>query len=292
MGKKSIYKITNNINGKIYIGQSNNPERRFKEHIRDECTSLIHNAIKLYGVENFTLNIIEKDIENYNEREKYWILFYKSNKRGFGYNITDGGEEPPILKGENSLLCKYSDKVIKNIQKDLYEGIKTYEEISKEYLIPVEYLSFINRGITRVNEDYSYPIRQNGNERLSSDMVFDIALKLLYSNDSIEKIARDRKIDSNTIYTINKGDHFHCPKEITYPIRDKYSRYSRFLIFNIIQELKNQNYTFYQIQNMYNISKSLLYRINNGISYKQDNMKYPIRPSNKRVYKPVETIPS
>lgn len=48
---KAIYKIENLINHKIYIGQSNNPSRRWEEHIRGKDThhSLIHKAIKKYG---------------------------------------------------------------------------------------------------------------------------------------------------------------------------------------------------------------------------------------------------
>lgn len=68
---KSIYKITNLINGNIYIGQSKDPETRFKQHINGNNPSLIHLAIKKYGEENFSFEIIEKDIKNYNDREKY-----------------------------------------------------------------------------------------------------------------------------------------------------------------------------------------------------------------------------
>lgn len=56
-----IYKITNKINGKIYIGQSINIERRWKEHIFDNRkNSLIHLAIIKYGKENFSFEVIEE----------------------------------------------------------------------------------------------------------------------------------------------------------------------------------------------------------------------------------------
>lgn len=70
---KSIYKITNKINNKIYIGQSVHPFERFSQHCynKQTNTSLINRAIQKYGKENFNFEIIESDIENYNEREKY-----------------------------------------------------------------------------------------------------------------------------------------------------------------------------------------------------------------------------
>lgn len=70
---KSIYKITNKLNGKIYIGQSINPFKRFKQHCYNTqiYKSLINEAINKYGKENFLFEILESDIENYNEREKY-----------------------------------------------------------------------------------------------------------------------------------------------------------------------------------------------------------------------------
>ena len=51
MEKKAIYKIENKINHKIYIGQSNNPQRRFNEHCvrKTAHRSLIHEAILKYG---------------------------------------------------------------------------------------------------------------------------------------------------------------------------------------------------------------------------------------------------
>lgn len=85
-----IYKITNRINGKSYIGQSINIEKRFKQH----CTGdkqLIDKVISKYGKENFTFEILEEcSIEKLDEREIKWISFYDSFKHG--YNLTTGGQ--------------------------------------------------------------------------------------------------------------------------------------------------------------------------------------------------------
>lgn len=289
---KSIYKITNLINNKVYIGQSNNPERRFKQHCCNCEFSIISLSIKKYGKNNFSLKIIEKDIQNFNEREKFWIQYYSSNNREFGYNITDGGENPPISKGEKNSLSKYSNKCIELIQKELINNDKTFQEISMDYNITVEYLSALNRGFARKNENFNYPLRENGNEIIDKDIICIIIKDLIYSQCSIEEISKKRKISPSTIYDINNGTHINCLKSIKYPIREKYSRYSNYILSFIKKELKDKNYKMSQIEIMFNVSKSTLSRINNGIKFKDNKYSYPIRSSSDRVYNPVETIPS
>ena len=97
MSLKNYYTIYRHISpsGKSYIGVTReiNLNTRWENgHGYDSCP-LMHNAIKKYGWDNFQHEILEDNvpIENINEREKYWILFYKSNNRDFGYNIEDGG---------------------------------------------------------------------------------------------------------------------------------------------------------------------------------------------------------
>lgn len=68
-----IYKITNKVNGKIYIGQSINLNRRISEHKRyKDPNQIIDQAIKKYGKDNFTFDIIEEcQLEELNQRENY-----------------------------------------------------------------------------------------------------------------------------------------------------------------------------------------------------------------------------
>lgn len=95
-----IYKITNTINNKCYIGLTKNLVNRIWEH--KKCSSgkhkincYIHKAINKYGEANFRLDVIEKCTEfNVHEKEKFYIKLYKSNNCTFGYNLTTGGENP------------------------------------------------------------------------------------------------------------------------------------------------------------------------------------------------------
>ena len=93
-----IYKITNNLNGKIYIGKTNfTIEKRWKEHCQDyqkDCLNKrpLYSAMKKYGIENFFIEEVERleTPQQAEEREKYWIEYYGSFK--YGYNATKGGD--------------------------------------------------------------------------------------------------------------------------------------------------------------------------------------------------------
>ena len=82
-----VYKIENLINGKIYIGQSIHIERRWKEHCIPSSKSLIGKAIKKYGKENFSFQVLNECAqENLDELEEYYISKYNSIAPN-GYNI-------------------------------------------------------------------------------------------------------------------------------------------------------------------------------------------------------------
>jgi len=83
-----VYKTTNLINGKVYIGKdaSNNPNYY-------GSGLLLAKAIKKYGKENFKKEILEEchSLEDLNTREKYWIASLNTTNRKIGYNIAIGG---------------------------------------------------------------------------------------------------------------------------------------------------------------------------------------------------------
>lgn len=95
-----IYKITNTINGKQYIGQSINIEKRIKEHFwkasnMNDCSynTAIHQAIRKYGAENFEWNIVEEcSIQDIDQKEQYYIKLFNTLAPN-GYNILQGGQK-------------------------------------------------------------------------------------------------------------------------------------------------------------------------------------------------------
>ena len=90
-----IYKITNTINGKMYIGKTEQTiEKRFQQHCHDSKREgfnhrPLYRAMQKYGVEFFSIEEIE-ETEFPEERETYWIEFYGTFKNG--YNATIGGD--------------------------------------------------------------------------------------------------------------------------------------------------------------------------------------------------------
>ena len=92
-----IYKITNVITNKCYIGQTTlGFDRRYSSNLyKNTKNSYLKRSIEKYGIENFEIiKIFDVAFsrEELNIKEMHWINYYKSNKSDFGYNLTDGGE--------------------------------------------------------------------------------------------------------------------------------------------------------------------------------------------------------
>ena len=131
---RGIYKVTNKINGKVYIGQSVDIGRRWRQHMTAEDDIYFHKAIQKYGVDNFIWEVIEKCKKSeLDERESYWIEYYDSFNKG--YNRTKGGEGnsgegSPNWKGGISLDPEHK----KEYGKEYYEANKEkIKEYNKQY---------------------------------------------------------------------------------------------------------------------------------------------------------------
>lgn len=101
-----IYKIYNDKNCKLYIGQTKQTlKTRFQAHInaakRDNEKTKIYNAMNKYGINNFHIELIEDNLtkEEVDDRERYWIEYYDSYYNG--YNSTLGGQNHSDKKGHN-----------------------------------------------------------------------------------------------------------------------------------------------------------------------------------------------
>lgn len=137
-----IYKITNDINGKIYIGKTlSTIEQRFKEHCKDYLKERnekrpLYSAMKKYGVEHFHANIIEECDESIlSDREIFWIEYYGSFKNG--YNATLGGDGRSYIDYDLVVNTYKELKNIKEVAKKLnisQDTISKILKIRKEYI--------------------------------------------------------------------------------------------------------------------------------------------------------------
>jgi group I intron endonuclease len=97
-----IYVIQNKLNLKLYIGQTNNPNYRWQKHKHHAAVGdrnqPIYLALRKYGSDNFTFQIIEEHLllDDCNEAEEFWIEFFQSRKKEFGYNIAFGGNNKTV----------------------------------------------------------------------------------------------------------------------------------------------------------------------------------------------------
>jgi len=116
-----IYKITNTVNGKLYIGQTvKNIEVRFKEHVNASKNTnyKLYKAMRKYGTDNFIIKVLQEcPKEQLNELEIYWIDKLDTIKNG--YNLTKGGQHTSV-------------NIYKKVRKYTtdFQYVQTYESIA------------------------------------------------------------------------------------------------------------------------------------------------------------------
>jgi group I intron endonuclease len=103
-----IYKITN-PKGKIYIGQSINIDRRFKEYKKIQCSQSIklYNSFQKYGVENHIFEILENcNTDQLNEKEEFYIKFFNSHIKGLNIKLASKPSWTGKKRPEHSIFLK------------------------------------------------------------------------------------------------------------------------------------------------------------------------------------------
>ena len=160
-----IYKITNKINGKIYIGYTSRTlNRRLYEHAWEaenrinEGSSYLHKAIHKYGINSFIIEAIEEFSENekdWQELEKFYIQYYNTLVPN-GYNILIGGNKPPLHYGDENNKTKLSDEKLQELYIDLRDTTISYQTLSKKYKLSLSQLNRINNGTARFHSEQNW----------------------------------------------------------------------------------------------------------------------------------------
>lgn len=183
-----IYQITNNVNGKIYVGKTvkNNIQERWKEHLKDykkpRCEKRpLYDAMNKYGTENFSIKELEEcSLEELNNKEIYWIKKLDSFKHG--YNATAGGDGKHyadydliyslFLEGYNcseiKRLTGYDNSTIRVALDN--KGISMEERYRQSRKLnrngkPVAKIDPITNKIIEIYPSISEAERQNGNSK-------------------------------------------------------------------------------------------------------------------------------
>lgn len=148
-----IYKIENLITHKVYIGQSKHIEIRWQEHCRPSSDSIISYAIRKYGKENFSFEILEEcTIDDLNQKEEYYIQQYNSVVPN-GYNVEEK------MNGGRSYFLTYSKDDFQNIISDIKFSSLSFAEIAEKYDLDASMIYYINRGDYHTVTNETYPLR-------------------------------------------------------------------------------------------------------------------------------------
>ena len=156
MAKCGIYKITNLINNKCYIGQSVNIENRWQHHRSasrcetNECYNYpLQKAMRKYGLENFSFEILEEcKVEELDQKEKYYIQFYQSLENGYNQvRVEQSG-------------TKIISKEVKAIQYDLVHTDLSTDLIGQKYGVSGRTVRSINTGESWRDDNLNYPLRK------------------------------------------------------------------------------------------------------------------------------------
>lgn len=279
---KDIYIIKNKFNNKVYIGQSVNPSQRwmqYKSAVKKQPNEqLITRAMNKYGFDNFWMEILEEKIENYDEREQYWIKYYNSITPN-GYNVANGGQGSG--SGIFSPGAKIKDKqILSNIVDDIIQQELTIKEIAEKYSLSYSIINEINLGHTYFNPDLNYPLRDS--KKYSQEKLKQLTYSLKYELDkSIVDIAKEYDCDESFLNDINQGKAYFR-EYLTYPIRlGKMKKQEQYLPL-LLADLQNTSIPQKDLAKKYNISRQVVSQVNTGKRGHQKDLIYPIRGEKER----------
>lgn len=172
-----VYKITNKLNNKIYIGITNQGSgARYRHHwyeARIGEPSPIHKSMAKYGEDNFILEIIDfaENAKELKEKEKYYIKFFNSRDRKIGYNLTDGGD--------GTFGRKHSE-----------EAKKRMSETQK----------------LNYSDEHRKAVAESNARRTKKVLMFDKDLNVIKEFNSLKEAAAETKIHSTTIRKSIRGN--------------------------------------------------------------------------------------
>lgn len=271
-----IYQITNKVNGKVYIGQTNNIQKRWSNHKNNNDPNMvIARAIRKYGIENFDFRVLLKNltIEEANEKEKQLII-EKNSLVPNGYNVAKGGKRETGIQrfgAENSnahlteeeaqFILDHRNLPIYILYEDFNEKI-SYEQFKKLY----HHKTYTN--LTTSTQEYPYNTEFSA-QFSGGGLEYDEVCKLrerYAKGDYWRDVYKDYKeIYENewSFWNVYNGNSYKLvmPEVFTKENKKKHSSYTKAGILNGRAKLKEQDVLKIRELNKKGIDNSEIYKL-------------------------------
>lgn len=207
-----IYVIINDVNQKLYVGQTKHPQKRWTAHkSAKKNTYPINRALKKYGADNFTYQLLEGhySLEELNEAEAYWIRLLGTMNPSIGYNVRPGGNVEVLSEESRKKmsLAKIGAIVPEETRKKISESTtgsnnhafgKPKSEDVKQKLRVANTGRYVD--IPR-SEEVKRKISKTNQTQLSPTQERNIADKYV-SGSSFHKLAKEFHIDEKRVKKI------------------------------------------------------------------------------------------
>lgn len=238
------------------------------------------------GIDNFYVELLESQIENYNEMEIYYIK--KLNTlRPNGYNLAKGGAWYPNLSGtEHHNATITSPEDLNAIIDELKNTNYSLTEIGEHFGVRYGVIADINQGHTYRQDNVDYPIREF---TLSEEKLERLIYDLKYSNYNYEQLGEMYGISTAQIKAINYGYSWH-KDYLTYPVRQMVFSGDDDTYEKIQKDLLSTSIDYHSLAKRYDCSYNTILRINKGETAYNDKLKYPLRKIGKLSTEDVQVV--
>lgn len=227
----AIYKITNLVNNKLYIGKARHVKHRWYKHLSAARTKklndyfYLHRAINKYGGHNFIIETIAmcENEEGALSAETFYIKLYNTQNRDIGYNLTSGGDGASGYKCSEETKAKISKAnkgrkhsiETRKRMGDAHRGSKRTEETKKKMRIsrakqaPMtdeirNKISEAHKGKILTEEHKTKISKNNKSKILTEENVLNI-IQLINNNKPLVEIGKQFNISEGTVSGIKSG---------------------------------------------------------------------------------------